>query len=121
MQTKSAGVFQVNDGETITITIKVSDNSSTLFGVNYSIFGGGSPLKAGQPLQIKMDKSKAQGGSFIANAKSTNMTLLFSFSSDSGGKYDWTVSGDAGGNPYEDDIEQTGKTPEARFYTFHIV
>jgi hypothetical protein len=120
MQIKSPGVFQVKDGEVITIDVK-STGTPTLFGVNYSIFGGGSPLQEGQPLKLTMDKSKAQGNSTIPNAKSTPLTLLFSFSSNSGGKYDWTVTGDVPGDSFPDFTRQAGNTPKATTYTFHIV
>jgi hypothetical protein len=120
MQLLAPGVFQVTDNETITITAK-STGSSTLFGVNYSIFGGGEPLTEGQPKPIVMQKSKAQGASTVSNAKSTSLTLLFSFTSDSGGRYEWTMTGSGGGDPFNDFTDQAGKTPNAIFYTFHIV
>ncbi len=120
MQTKSPGIFQVRDGEVITIDVK-STGAQTLFGVNYSVFGGGSPVIEGQPIKVTMDKSKAQGNSSIPGAKSTPLTLVFSFSSNSGGKYDLKVSGDAGGDTYTDFTQQAGKGPKAITYIFHIV
>ena len=120
MQSIAPGVFQVTNGETITIDAK-STGSQTLFGVTYSIFGGGSPVKEGQPIKITMDKTKAQGGSTVPNAKSTNLTLVFSFTSNSGGRYEWTMTGSGGGDPFDDFTDQAGKTPNTIFYTFHIV
>jgi hypothetical protein len=120
MVTLTPGVFQVNDGEIVTIDVR-STGAPTLFGVNFSIFGGGTPLNEGQPLQIRMDKSRATGGSNIPNAKSTPLVLLFSFSSNNGGRYDWTVTGSNGGAPFQDFVRQAGSTAEAATYTFHIV
>lgn len=120
MQKKSPTAFQVRDKEVITINVK-STGAATLFGVNHSIFGGGAPLQEGQPLQITMDKQKAQGDSTISNAKSTQLTLLFSFTSTSGGKYDLTMTGDPGGDTFTDFTRQAGSTPKAITYTFHIV
>lgn len=120
MKSIAPGVFQVTNGETITIDAK-STGSQTLFGVTYSIFGGGSPVKAGEPIKIVMDKSKAQGGSTVPDAKSTNLTLVFSFTSASDGKYEWTMSGSGGGEPFSDFADQAGTTPSTTFYTFHIV
>lgn len=113
------GVFQVTDQEVITIDVQ-STGTTTLFGVNYSIHGSGKPIKQGVPAQITMDKSKAKGGSFIPNAKSTPLTLLFSFSSSSGGRYDLTLTGSDGGS-FDDFAEQIGNTPESTTYAFHIL
>ena len=120
MQKKSPTAFQVRDKEVITINVK-STGTPTLFGVNFSIFGAGTPLKEGQPLQITMDKQKATGNSTIPNAKSTPLTLLFSFTSANGGKYDLTMSGDPGGDTFTDFTRQAGSTPKSITYTFHIV
>jgi hypothetical protein len=120
MQIKAPGAFQVRDGEILTIEVR-STGAQTLFGVNYSIFGGGAPIQEGQPLKLTMDKSKAQGNSTIPGAKSTPLTLLFSFSSTNGGKYDLKVSGDPGGDSYPDLAQQAGKGPKAITYTLHIV
>lgn len=121
MKKLAAGAFQVKDGEVITVEVK-STGTTTLFGVNFSIFGGGSPLTEGEPLEVTMDKSKAQGNSTVPNAKSTPMTLLFSFTSSNGGKYGLTMTGsEAGGDTYNDFANQAGNSPKAITYTFHIV
>jgi len=120
MDTLSPGIFRVSDGEVVTIDAR-STGAPTLFGVNFSIFGGGTPLNEGQPLQLRMDKSRATGNSNIPNARSTPLTLLFSFSSNGNGRYDWTLTGSNGGPPFRDFIRQTGSTAEATTYTFHIV
>ena len=118
MEVISTGAFKVRDGELITLNVT---SSGTLFGVNFSLFGGGAPLTEGQPLQVRMDKSKATGNSVVPNATSTPLTLLFSFSGNSGGRYDWTVTGDPGGASFPDFVRQAGATPKATTYTFHIV
>jgi hypothetical protein len=68
-----------------------------------------------------MDKSKANGESNFPNAKSTNMTLLFSFTTNQGGRYDWTMTGSGGGDTFTAFTAQAGKLPKAVTYTFHIV
>ena len=114
------GFFKVADGEEITIDVS-STGAPTLFGVNFSIFGKGAPLKEGTPLTVTMDKSKAKGSSTVPNAKSTTLTLLFSFTSKKDGKYEWTVTGSEGGDPFPDFVRQAGSGPKAVTYTFHII
>ena len=118
MKVLSSGAFQAADGEIITITVR---SSGTLFGVNFSIFGSGSPLTAGQPLTVTMNKSKARGNSTVPNAKAARMTLLFSFSGSSGGRYDLTVTGNSGNESFPDFVRQAGNLPKAITYVFHIV
>jgi hypothetical protein len=120
MNTIAPGVFSVNDQEQITIDVR-SSGAPTLFGVNFSIFGGGAPLQQNVPLVVVMDKKKAMGNSNIPNAKSTTLALLFSFTSNSGGSYDVTTTGSAGGTPFPDFVRQAGSTPDAIIYTFHII
>jgi len=120
MQILSPGVFQVADKEVITIDVQ-STGATTLFGVNYSLNGSGAPLTAGQPLKLTMDKTKANGTSFVPNAKSAELTLLFSFSSTSGGRYDVKISGSGGGPAFNTHANQAGNTPEAIGCIFHIV
>ncbi|MCA1579291.1 MAG: hypothetical protein LC794_18235 [Acidobacteria bacterium] len=119
MHTIQPGFFRVTDGEVITFDIR-STGAPTLFGVNFSIFGTGSPIPEGQLLHVTMDKSRATGSSNISNARSTTLTLLFSFSSNNGGRYDWTVTGSEGGT-FDDFARQAGSGPESVTYTFHIV
>lgn len=114
------GIFRVSDGERITIDVS-STGAPTLFGVNFSLFGGGMPVNEGQPLQLTMDKSRATGNSNVPNARSTPLTLLFSFSSNNDGRYDLTMTGSNGGDLFRDFIRQAGSTAEATTYTFHIV
>ena len=120
METITPGIFKVGDEEVITIDVR-STGAPTLFGVNFSIFGGGMPLNEGQPLHLTMDKAQATGNSNIPNARSAPLTLLFSFSSNSDGRYDLTMRGSEGGDTFRDFIRQTGSTAEATTYTFHIV
>jgi len=120
MDTLTPGVFRVSDGEVVTIDVR-STGAPTLFGVNFSMFGGGMPLNEGMPHPLPMVKSQATGNSNIANARSAPLTLLFNFSSNSDGRYDWTLTGSNGGPPFRDFIRQTGSTAEATTYTFHIV
>ena len=118
METISSGIFRVVDGEVITIDVR---KTGTIFLVNHATPGGGGPLTEGQPLRLTMDKSQATGNSNISNAKSTTVTLLFSFSSDSGGRYDWTVAGSEGGDTFPAHVKQAGEGPESVRYRFHIV
>ena len=118
METLSTGIFKVSDGEVIEIDVRAT---GTVFLVNHAKPGGGAPLKQGQPLRLTMDASQATGKSSIENAKSTTVTLLFSFSGDSGGRYDWTVTGSEGGEPFDSFVEQAGEGPESVRYRFHIV
>jgi hypothetical protein len=119
MQIISPGVFRAQDKETITIDTKAT---GTLSLINASIYGGTKvPVTTGKPIVIKLDKSKANHGSFVPNAKSTDLTLLFSFSGDNGGRYDLTTTGDPGGDSFPDFVDQAGNTPETTTYTFHIV
>ena len=120
MQTIKRGLFKVTDGEEITINIR-STGAKTLFGVNCAVFDEDLIVPEGQPLKVTMDKSRASGESNFPNAKSTNLTLLFSFSTNQGGRYDWTMTGSEGGDTFTAFAKQSGKTPKAVTYTFHIV
>ena len=120
MQILSPGVFQVADKEVVTVEVQ-SIGAPTLFGVNFAINGIGAPLTAGQPLKLTMNKSKATGTSFVPNGKSSEFTLLFSFSSSSGGKYGVKISGSGGGPTFNTEASQVGNTPEAIACIFHIV
>lgn len=106
------GVFTVVDGEVITIDVRAT---GTEFLVNHSKPGGGTPLIKNQPLVLTMNESQATG-----TPKSTTVTLVFSFSDDSGGRYDWTVSGSEGGLPFEDFVEQAGEGPESVRFRFRF-
>ena len=119
MKKLSPGVFQVVDQETVSIDVKATGTLSLVRGNSNA--DGEIPVTAGQPITIKMDKSKAPGGSFIPNARSTDVTLGFTFSNDSGGRYDLTLTGSSGGGGFTDFVEQAGTTLEATTYTFHIV
>jgi hypothetical protein len=112
------GFFRVTDGEVITFDIR-STGAPTLFGVNFSMLGTGFPIREGEPLIVRMEKNRATGSSNIPNARSTTVTLLFSFSSNNGGRYDWTVTGSEGGQ-FDDFARQAGSGPDAVTYTFHI-
>jgi hypothetical protein len=120
METIKRGLFKVADGEEITIDIS-STGTQSLFGVNCAVFTDDIICKKGQPLKVKMDKSRATGDSKFPNAKSTTLTLLFSFDSNQGGRYEWTMTGSEGGAPFEAFTDQAGNTPKAVTYTFHIV
>ena len=117
MKVLATGAFQVTDGEEITIDVKAT---GTLFGVNFSLSGIGSPLTKGQPLKVTFDKSQATRKSKIPNAKAAKLTLLFSFSGNNGGRYDLTVAG-SGNESFPDFVQQAGNTPMSVDYVFHIV
>lgn len=119
MQVLAPGVFQVINGEIIIIDVRRT-GTQTLFGVNYSIFGGGGQMHEGHPVQIRMDKSKATGASFVPGARSAVLGLVFSFNSNNGGRYDLTLTGSDGGS-FDDFAEQAGNVPAGIPYTFHIV
>jgi hypothetical protein len=120
METIKRGLFKVADGEEITINVR-STGAKTLFGVNCAVFDEDLIISEGQPLRVTMDKSLATGESNFPNARSTVLTLLFSFTSNQGGRYDWTVTGSEGGDPFTAFAEQDGNTPKAVNYVFHIV
>jgi hypothetical protein len=119
MQVLGTGVFQVQDGETVSFDAR-STGASTLFGVTCSLNGQTIPVVEGQPTRIRLDKSQANGGSFLPGGKSTNVTLQFSFTSQSGGRYDISLSGDAGGGSDSSFAEQVGNLPAVIVYLFHI-
>ena len=121
MQILSPGVFQVTDGEVISVAVRAV-GQQTNFGVNFAIFNGteGGRILEGQPAQIPMTKARATGASFLPNARSTVLNLTFSFDSASGGSYDLTVSGD-GPQTHNDFADQHGNIPAEIPYTFHIV
>ena len=119
METIKRGFFRVRDGEEITFKIS-SKGAQTRFLVNCSVFDDDLIVQEGQSLKVRMDKSKAHGESNIPNAKSTTLTLLFTFDSNQGGRYEWTMIGE-GGDPFDAFTDQAGSMPKAVTYTFHIV
>lgn len=119
MENIGVRTYKVHDGEEVTFNIRSTGNA-TFFGVNYSVAGHGFPLKEGEPFVLTMDKSSATGSSSIPNAKRTNVTMLFSFTSSNGGKYDIEITGTPDGRD-EDRVEQDFEDPGSRTYRFHIV
>lgn len=114
------GAYRAKDGEVLTLDIK-STGASTLFGANYSLGGSGSPIPEGQPFTITLRKSAASGGSDISNAKSTVLTLSFSYTSPKGGKYHYTITGDPADPPISADAPQAGAAPTVHNLIIHIV
>ena len=121
MQILSPGVFRVTDGETVIVDVRATGNQ-TQFLVNYAIFDGteGNRIHEGEPARIVMTKARATGPSTIPNARTTVLTLTFTFNSISGGSYELTVSGD-GPQTHPDFADQHGNIPAVIPYTFHIV
>jgi len=121
MKRLPSGALQVRDGETITLDIK-STGAETLFGVVYSFSGHGSSIPEGAPFPITMDWAQATGSSDIPGAKSGVLILTFNFSSNKDGKYDYTMSGDPGGDPpLKKRASQAGQLPTVNNFTFHIL
>lgn len=114
------GVFQVNDGEVVSIDVRAT-GAQTLFGVNFRIFDEDGLIQEQEPTLITMDKSQAHDPSFIQGARATDLSLLFNFNSNSGGRYDLTTTGDAGGESFDDFANQHSIMPAHILYTFHIV
>ena len=82
--------YNVKVGETITVT---TQSSGTVHGVNYDLDGqGGTPLGAGQPLTFKIASTRV-------------LTLLFTFTNPSGGKYMIGIQSDQGGSD-TDQVDQ---------------
>ena len=119
MEIIATGTFKVQDGETVSFDPR-STGAQTLFGVTCAQDGNTVPVVEGQPIRIRFDKSQATGASFIPNAKSTNVVLGFSFTSVSGGRYDVTITGDAGGTATSF-ANQVGNTMQSIVFVFHIV
>jgi hypothetical protein len=120
MQELPNGAYKAKDGEVLSLDIK-STGAPTLFGVNYSLGGHGSPIPEGKPFPITLKKSDAVGGSDIPGAKSTVLTLAFSFSTPTGGKYHYTITGDAADPPISADATQAGAIPTVDNFIIHIV
>lgn len=120
MQELPNGAYKARDGEVLTLNIS-STGASTLFGVNYALGGAGAPIPEGQPFTITLRKSMATGGSDIPNAKSIVLTLAFSFSSAQGGKYHYTIAGDAADPVISGDATQAGALPTVDNFIIHIV
>lgn len=120
MKELPSGAYQAKDSEVLTLDIK-STGAVTLFGVNYSLGGSGNSIPEGKPFTITLDKSKATGASDIPNAKSTVLTLSFSFSSQKGGNYHYTITGDPADPSITSDAPQAGALPTMHNFIIHIV
>jgi hypothetical protein len=103
-------IFEAENGETVFV---VTDSTGTAHLVNYSLHGQGKPLKKGEALSFKLDKS-------IENP--TILTLGFTFSNNAGGgNYNVKVTGSAPGSDTDDsDIPQNGQKVDSVFYVFRI-
>jgi hypothetical protein len=119
MQQLSPGTFQGNDGEVITIDVQ-STGAPTQFGVRASRDSQPLPIN-GHTITFALNKNAAPGSSFLPNAKSSVVTLAFAFTSQSGGKYEASISGSAGGGVFKVFANQVGNMPEAVNLVFHIV
>lgn len=120
MQELPSGAYQAKDGEVLNLDAK-STGATTLFGVNYSLGGNGTPIPEGKPFPIKLDKSQASGRSNIPGAKSTTLVLQFSYSSVKGGKYSYTMTGDPVDPAITADAPQAGALPTIHTFIIHIV
>lgn len=100
--------LQGKDGEQI--SVKVTNNPGTTFAVTYDLNGQTAPLP--QPFSFKLNKSK----------NPTILVLFFVFSNTSGGVYDITVTGSAGGDTSHYSVAQfSNEAANAIAYTFDIV
>lgn len=114
------GAYIAKDGEVLSLDIR-STGASTLFGVNYSLGGNGSPIPEGQPFPITLRKSAATGESDIPGARSTVLTLTFSYQSANAGDYHYTITSDAGDPSISADAPQAGATATVHNLIIHIV
>lgn len=114
------GAYKAKDGEVLSVVVK-STGATTLFGVTYSLGGSGSAIPDGTPFPITLKKSAATGGSDIPGAKSTELSLAFHYSSPSGGKYHYTITGDPADPPISADAPQAGAIATVHNFIIHIV
>lgn len=121
MKELPSGAYLARNSEILTLDVR-STGAQTLFGVNYSLGGSGSPItSSGTLTPITLDKSKATGNSDIPNAKSTVLVLTFSYNSPNGGSYNYTITGASGDPPIKADAPQAGALPTVHNFIIHIV
>jgi hypothetical protein len=120
METIDPEVFKVSDGEVITIDVRKT-GAQTLFGVSHTAFKHSGPLTDGEPLNITMSKDdEMEDSTEFSNGKFTTITLTFSFNTQQGGQYDWTMSGSQGGT-FQGISRQAGGLAKSVTFFIHIV
>src|SRR5436309_1986517 len=116
-----SGAIQVRHGEVITLNIR-STGAQTNFGVVYSMTGSHGSIPEGAPFPITLDWNQATGPSDIPDARTNTLVLTFSFTSAVGGKYEYTLAGEAGGAPpLRKKAVQAGALPTVNDFIFHIL
>ena len=121
MKVLPSGALQAKHGEVITLDIK-STGATTNFGVVYSMTGAHGSIPEGAPFPITLDWNEATGASDIPGARTNVLVLTFNFTSVSGGKYDYTLSGEASGDPpLKKRAVQAGQLATVNDFIFHIL
>lgn len=98
-----------SDGEEIHVRVTAFD---TVHAMNYNLDGKGAPLPAGSILTFRLNKAQHDPSILV---------LFFTFSG-SGGRYEITVDGSAGGDVSHYTVAQfRDEATEAIAYTFDVV
>jgi len=116
-----SGAIQVRHGEVITLTIR-STGADTNFGVTFALDGSSGVIPGPAPFPITLDWNVATGASDIPGARTNVLGLTFSFTSLSGGQYDYTLAGDpSGAPPIPRQAVQAGSLATFHDFIFHIL
>lgn len=105
MQTIETCTYLCKKGETITVATQATN---TAHGVNFNLYGVNGAIQQNQPFTFNVDSSKQEP---------TILTLVFSFSSHNGGRYDVDLKGSAGGSD-QDTVMQDMTPFRSVFYRF---
>jgi len=99
-----------------------STGAETNFGVVFSLTGQHGAIPSGTPFPITLNFADATGPSDIPGARSNVLILTFNFTSDDGGRYDYTLAGDPSGvPPLRRRAVQAGNLPTVNSFDFHIL
>lgn len=121
MRILPSGALEVKDGEIITLTVN-STGAETDFGVVFSLTGQHGRVPSATPFPITLNWKDATGPSDIPGARSNSLVLTFSFTSDDGGQYDYTLAGDPSGvPPLRRRAVQAGEIATVNVFDFHIL
>ncbi len=100
--------FQCRDGEEITVTVA---SIKTVYLVTYRLDQETGSLEEGEPLVFDLNQSEADP---------TLLTLGFHFSGSKGGAYSVEITGDPGGDTFEDSYSQNHVPVVFDHFTFNI-
>ncbi|MET0624556.1 MAG: hypothetical protein ABW250_16375 [Pyrinomonadaceae bacterium] len=106
-------IFEVEDGEAVTIT---AESENTVHRVTFDLDGS-----SGQFTPAGADSSRFRFVADQSQHEVRELTLVFHFTGQADGVYRVAVSGSRGGGPFEREFKQRRSKVRSRVFTFDVV